>query len=313
MNQPDSSPRGSKDPASAPELFIYLDGSIVPRSHARVSVFDAGFQSGDCVWEGIRAYRGRVFELDAHLRRLFDSAKALDITIHLGPEEIKEAIFSTLRANRLFDNTHIRLILSRGERRTSGMNPRFVHGHPTLVIIAEHKPPIADERGIRLVTSSFRRPPPDCLNPQIHHGNQLNSILAKIEANRAGVDGALLLDRNGFVAESDSANLFAANQEALGTPHPTACLAGITRGLVIRLARSAGIPVEEKDLSVADLYAADEVFLTGTIGEIVPVIEIDGRQIGQGAPGPMTLRVSRLYRTLTQTEGAPIDQTISAP
>lgn len=312
MNEPQS--HGAKkqtDLASTEELLIHINGQLVPRSQARVSVFDASFQSGDCVWEGIRAYRGRVFQFEAHIRRLFDSAKSLDIQIGRSPEEIKEAVLSTLRANRLFDDTHIRLVVSRGERQTSGMNPRFVHGNSTLVIIAERKPPIFDKSGVRLVSSSIRRPPPDCLNPQIHHGNQLNGILAKIEANRAGVDGAVMMDRNGFVAESDSANLFAVRNRSLATPRPTACLAGITRGLVIRLAREAGIQVEERDLSVADLYAADEIFLTGTIAEVVPVIEVDGRKIGAGVPGPLTLRVSKLYTALTETEteSVPIGET----
>lgn len=294
------------------DLLVYVNGQLVPRAEARVSVFDASFQSGDNVWEGIRAYDGRVFELKAHVARLYDSARALDIQIPLQPPEIEQAVFETLRANELFDQTHIRLIVTRGERRTSGMNPQFVNGHPSLVIIAERKPPIFDKNGVRLVTSSFRRPMPDSLNPQIHHGNQLNSILAKIEANRAGVDGAVMLDHRGSVAETDSANLFLVKGGELETPWPIACLPGITRALAIREARANGIRTTERDLSVVDFYTADEAFLTGTIAEIVPVIEIDGRVIGSGATGPVTLRISKLYRKLTETEGEPIPGAVPA-
>ncbi len=205
------------------------------------------------------------------------------------------------------------LIVTRGVRRTSGMNPRFVDGRPTLVIIAERKPPIFNKQGIRLVTSSVRRPTPDSLNPQIHHGNQLNSILAKIEANRAGADGAVMLDHYGFVAEADSANLFLVKAGEISTPLPTACLHGITRATVIREARSAGLPMVERNVSLTDLHAADEVFLTGTIAEIVPVIEVDGRRIGTGVPGPITLRVSDLYRRLTETQGVVIPAAVSTP
>lgn len=294
------------------DLLIYVNGRLLPRSEARVSVFDASFQSGDNVWEGIRAYGGRVFELQAHLDRLYDSAKALEIPAPWAAAELEAAIFATLRANHLHDETHIRLIVTRGERRTSGINPKFVEGPPTLVIIAERKPPLFDKQGVRLVTSSLRRPTPDSLNPLIHHGNQLNSILAKLEANRAGVEAALLLDLHGFVAEADSANLFLVNDGEISTPFATACLPGITRGLVIREARSDGLTVVERNLSLAELYAAEEAFLTGTLVEIVPVIEVDGRRIGAGKPGPLTLRVSNLYRRLTENQGVAIPDAVAA-
>lgn len=291
---------------SSSDLLVYINGQLLPRPEARISVFDASFQSGDNVWEGIRVYRGRVFELDTHIARLYDSAKAVDIRVHLTPEQIKEAIFATLRANRLFDETHIRLILTRGERRTAGMNPAFVTGPPSLVILAEKKPPIFNKAGIRLVASSVRRPLPDVLNPQIHHGNQLNSILAKLEANHAGVDGGVMLDHHGFVAETDSANIFVVKDGEIATPLPTACLHGITRGLVMREAAAAGIPMKERQVSLADLYAADELFVTGTIVEIVPVVELNGRAIGLGSAGCVTLRVADLYRKLTETTGTVI-------
>ncbi len=289
------------------ELLVYVNGQLVPRSEAHVSVFDAGFQSGDGIWEGLRIYHGRVFELDAHMNRLYDSAKALSMEVPLSRPELDDALCETLRANELYHDAHVRLMVSRGERRTSGMDPTFVEGRPgTVVIIAEHKPPIFDKNGVRLVASSVRRPSPDTLDPRIHHANQLNSILAKLEANRAQVDGAIMLDRNDFVAESDAANLFIAKEDELATPNATACLHGITRGLVIQEARSAGIPILERDVSLLEVHTADEVFLTGTIGEIVPVIEVDGRTIGAGAPGPMTLRLADRYRTLTDQTGVPI-------
>lgn len=291
---------------SDPGLLIYVNGRLLPRAEAMVSVFDAGFQSGDGVWETFRIYGGRVFQLAAHINRLFDSAKAVDLDLGMSPEEIREALFATLRANGLHDNAHVRLMVTRGERRTSGMDPRLALGKPTFVLIAEHKPPIFDKAGLRLVTASTRRPSPDALDPKIHHSNQLNSILAKIESNRAGADDALMLDQQGFVAESCTANIFIVKHDQISTPFANACLHGITRGLVLRLARDAGIPIVERDISLLEVHTADEVFLTGTIGEIVPVIQVDGRTIGTGEPGPVTERVSELHRALTLREGTPI-------
>lgn len=290
------------------ELQVYVDGALVNRAEARVSVFDAGFQSGDGVWEGIRVYGGRVFELDAHVDRLFDSARALSIDLHFTSDEIKRALFATLHANDLYDDAHIRLMVTRGVRRTSGMNPQFVESRPTVVIIAEHKPPIFSKEGITLVASSVRRPSPDTLDPKIHHANQLNSILAKLEANRAGADGAVMLDLRGFVAETDSMNLFMVKGGELATPFPTACLHGITRGLVIRLAQANAMPVVQRDISLLEIHTADEVFATGTIAEIVPVIEVDGRTIGSGKPGTVTGRVAALYTDLTRRTGVPIPE-----
>lgn len=293
------------------DLQVYVNGALVARADARVSVFDAGFQSGDGVWEGIRVYGGRVFELDAHIERLFDSAKALGIDLHMTRDEIKDALFATLRANDLYDNAHVRLMVTRGIRRTSGINPQFVETRPTVVIIAEHKPPIFNREGITLVASSVRRPSPDTLDPKIHHANQLNSILAKMESNRIGADGAVMLDLRGFVAETDSMNLFIVKAAQLVTPLINACLHGITRGLVIQLARANGVAVLERDVSLLEVHTADEVFCTGTIAEIVPVIEVDGRTIGDGTPGPITRRVTALYADLTGRTGVPIPELAS--
>lgn len=283
------------------ELLVYLNGHIVPRSEACVSVFDAGFQSGDGVWEGLRVYHGVVFQLDTHLARLYASAKALAIQIPLSAGELASAIHETLRANKFDDGIHIRLMITRGVRRTSGMDPHNSReSAPTIAIVAERKPVPVHETGIRLQTVHTRRPSPDVLDAGIHHANQLNSILAKIEANAAGVDGGLMLDKDGFVAETDSANIFMAKAGRLATPRPVFCLHGITRGLVLGEARTAGIAAAERDVTLFDLYSADEVFTTGTLGELIPVAEIDRRQIGDGRPGAITKQLHERYRHLTQ-------------
>ncbi len=283
------------------ELRIYVDGKVLPRSDARVSVFDASFQSGDAVWEGLRLYDGVVFRLDEHLDRLWRSAKALEIAIPLSRSALSDAVYATLQANGFRDGAHIRLMVTRGERRTSGMNPQNVGGRATVVIIPELKPVPETPPGIRLRTVGIRRPEPDVLDPGIHSANQLNSILAKLEANRAGVDGALMLDRAGFVAETDSSNIFIVRDGVIATPWSTACLHGITRRATIELARANGRDVWERDVSLFDVYSADEVFTTGTVQELMPVVEIDGRVIGPGTLGPVTAELLSAYRELVRS------------
>jgi len=239
------------------ELLVYVDGNIVPRARARVSVFDASFQSGDAVWEGLRLYHGVIFKLDEHVDRLYRSAKAVEITIPMDRAALGDAVYATLRANGFRDGVHIRLMVSRGERRTSGMNPQNVDGAATVVIIADVKPVPEVPQGIRLRTVGIRRPEPDVLDPGIHSANQLNSILAKLEANRAGVDGALMLDRRGFIAETDSSNIFLVRDGGLATPWSTACLHGITRRVTLELARAGGRQAREGDFSLFDFYSAD--------------------------------------------------------
>lgn len=282
--------------AERDELMISINGTILPRPEARVSVFDASFQSGDAVWEGLRLYHGVIFRLDEHLDRLYRSAKALEIAIPIDAASLADQVYATLRANEYRDGVHVRLMVSRGERRTSGMNPQNVDGPATVVIIAERKPVPEAPVEIRLRTAAIRRPEPDVLDPGIHSANQLNSILAKLEANRAGVDGALMLDRHGFVAETDTSNIFLVRGGALATPRSTACLHGITRRVVLELARASGRHAQETDVSLMDLYAADEVFTTGTVQEVVPVGEIDGRVIGPGTIGPVTAELVAAYR-----------------
>lgn len=276
---------------------VYVAGKIVPAEDGHISVFDAGFQSGDAIWEGLRVYNGRVFRLQQHLERLAASARALRIPLPLSLEDIAHAIADTLAANDLHEDTHIRLMVTRGTRRTSGMDPRNAPSEGTLVIVPESKPVPVEPAPQRLRTASMRRPGPHVLDPSIHHANQLNSILARLEIlDEPDIDATLMLDTDGYVAEADSTNIFCLTNGVLRTPLPTACLHGITRELVLELAESAGYEVQERQLTLSDFYSADEVFVTGTVCELVPVVTIDNRQIGDGQPGPHWRRLLELYR-----------------
>jgi branched-chain amino acid aminotransferase len=287
---------------SRQSLKVYARGAIVERDQARVSVFDASFQSGDQVWEGLRVYNGAVFRLDAHLERLEHSAKVLRIGLPLDREGIAAAVRVTLAANDFFDGVHIRLMVSRGERTTSGMDPGTAPPAGDLYIVAEMKPVAERPSAHRLRTSTIRRPPPDVLDPSIHHANQLNSILARMQVMGSGVDAALMLDVHGFVAETDTANIFCVHGRHVWTPLPVACLHGITRAIAIDEARRLGFDVEERALSLADLYSADEVFTTGTAQELVSVVAIDDRVIGTGRPGPMWEQLLLAYRAIIASE-----------
>ncbi|HET6541638.1 MAG TPA: aminotransferase class IV, partial [Chryseolinea sp.] len=261
-------------------IFVHVGGKLLPRDQARVSVFDSSVQGGDAVWEGLRVYRNGIFCLDYHLDRLEASAHALAFVNVPTKEEIKKAIFETLEANGMRDDTHIRLTLTRGEKVTSGMDPRLNTNGPCLIVLAEWKPLVYDNtRGIRVITSSQRRNNPQFLDSKIHHNNLLNNILAKIQANVAGADAAVMLDYQGFVSELNDTNLFMTKDGIVSTPHAHSCLHGITRGLVIDICQTNNIPVEERNLSLTEFYNADEVFATGTMGELTPVNEIDGRKI----------------------------------
>ncbi|MCL4105603.1 UNVERIFIED_CONTAM: hypothetical protein GTU68_057478 [Idotea baltica] len=269
------------------DIQIWVGDRLWPRAEAKVSVFDSVVQGGDGVWEGIRVYAEGIFSLDRHLQRMEDSAHTLGFKGVPSRESIKEAIFATLKANGMDKDVHIRLTLSRGGKTTSGMDPRLNQFGCCLIVVAEWKPPVYDKTGISLVTSAIRRNSPVFLDSKIHHNNLLNNILAKMEANFAGVDDALMLDANGFVAETNATNVFFFRHGALYTPHPDACLPGITRGIVLELAREAGMEVVERNLSVSEFYNADEVFVTGTMGELAKVTAIDGRSISNrsGARG----------------------------
>ncbi|MDX1479610.1 MAG: aminotransferase class IV [Saprospiraceae bacterium] len=262
------------------DIQVYVGDRLVHRDAARVSVFDSSVQGGDAVWEGLRVYDGHIFCLDRHLDRLFDSAHAMHFANVPSRETVRQAIFTTLEANGMRDQTHIRLTLTRGEKITSGMDPRLNQKGCTLIVLAEWKPPVYDNSGgIRIITSSIQRNSPRHLDSKIHHANLINNILAKIQANVAGADAALMLDAYGFAAELNGTNIFMTRRGTIYTPHADACLHGITRGLVIELAADLGLPLVEKNLSLTELYAADEVFCTGTMGELTPIVSIDGRVI----------------------------------
>jgi branched-chain amino acid aminotransferase len=255
------------------------------------------------VWEGLRLYRGRIFRLEQHLDRLVNSAKALAFEGIPSRDSIIAEIRRTLEANRMFDGVHIRLTLTRGVKITSGMDPRLNQSGPTLIVLAEHKAPVYARDGLSLVTSSVRRFPPDCLDPKIHHNNLIQSILAKIEANVAGADDALMLDTRGFVAETNATHVFVVQRGRLRTPRLVACPEGITRQAVLDLCQAHAIACEECDLTQAEVYRADEAFCSGTMGELAAVTRVDGRTIGDGRPGPLTTRLSGLFRDLTASEG----------
>jgi branched-chain amino acid aminotransferase len=285
------------------DVIVNVGGRLTHRNAAAVSPFDSAVQGGDAVWEGLRLYQGRIFRLAEHLARLRRSAKALAFDTVPSDEEITEQVRRTLRANGMTDNVHIRLTLTRGEKVTSGMDPRLNRSGPTLIVLAEHKAPVYDLAGITLITSSVRRPPPDCLDPKIHHNNLLPSILAKIEANAAGADDAVMLDHRGFVAETNATHLFLVTSGRLGTPAALACPEGITRATVLELAAQAGLPCDVRDFSLTDFYNAGEVFVTGTMGGLAPVTAIDGRAIGDGKPGPVTARLMELFADLATRTG----------
>ena len=267
------------DPRNA-DLMIYVKDQLVHRKDAKVSVFDSVVQGGDGVWEGLRVYPQGVFCLDRHLDRLFDSAHAMHFANIPTRESVMQALFDTLKANGMTQDTHVRLTLTRGEKITSGMDPRLNQSGCTLIVLAEWKPPVYDNaQGIRVITSSIQRNSPRHLDSKIHHNNLINNILAKVQANIAGVDAGLMLDAYGFAAELNGTNIFMSRNGVLYTPHADACLHGITRGLVIELAAFLGFKMVEKNLSLTELYTADEVFCSGTMGELTPIVEIDGRLI----------------------------------
>jgi len=288
------------------DLIVNLNGQLIHRDKAGISPFDSAVQGGDAVWEGLRLYRGRIFKLQEHLDRLHRSATALSFAEIPPREKIIEEIKRTLSANKMQDGVHIRLTLTRGVKITSGMDPRLNQSGSTLIILAEHKAPVYTKIGLTLITSKFRRPSPEILDCKIHHANLLNSILAKIEANNAGADDALMLDTRGFVAETNATHLFIVRKGEVATSRVVACPEGITRATVIEICAAAKIRCTETDLSPVDVYGADEIFCTGTMGELAGVIKIDNRIIGDGKVGPMTKRLSDLYAQRTASEGVEV-------
>src|SRR5437870_4549784 len=285
------------------DLIVNINGRLVHRDEAGISPFDSAVQGGDAVWEGLRLYNGRIFKLYEHLDRLHRSAVALSFPEIPSREKIIEEIKRTLAANKMRDGVHIRLTLTRGVKITSGMDPRLNQTGPTLIILAEYKAPVYSKSGLKLITATVRRPPPDVLDARIHHANLLNSILAKIEANNAGADDALMLDTRGFVAETNATHVFIVRKGELATSCVVACPEGITRATVIEICAAEKIPCTETDLTLDDVYSADEMFCTGTMGELAAVTKVDNRVIGDGRVGPITKRLSDLYAQRTAREG----------
>lgn len=290
------------------EILVWLNGDLVPKSQAKISVFDHGFLYGDGVFEGIRAYNGKVFMLDEHIDRLYESAKSIWLTIPMTKEQMKEAILQTLRANKLRD-AYIRVVVSRGEG-DLGLDPRKCL-KPNVIIITdkiELFPSELYERGIEMVTVSVRRNSPQALNPNIKSLNYLNNILAKIEAINSGKPEGLMLTLDGYVAEGTGENIFIAKRGELFTPPAyMGILKGITRQVVINLACKMGYSVYENVLTLHDVYTADECFITGTAAEIVPVVKLDGRTIGEGLPGPITKALIHKFREYVREVGVPIE------
>ena len=288
------------------DLLININGKLLHRDEAGISPFDSIVQGGDGVWEGLRVYDGKIFRLNAHLDRLRSSALALAFAEIPSHETITNEIKRTLEANGMRDNAHIRLTLTRGVKLTSGMDPRLNTAGPTLIVLAEHKEPVYDKTGLSLITSSVRRPSPDVLDPKIHHCNLIQSILAKIEATHAGVDDALMLDQRGFVAETNATHLFIVEGDIVVTSRLVACPEGITRDVVLNLCRQNDIAHEIRDYSLTEVYRADEMFCTGTMGELAPVTQVDGRTIGSGEIGSMTRRLSGLFDQCVAAEAEPV-------
>ena len=289
----------AEDPRNR-DILIYVNGAMKPRSEAVVSVFDSGFVLGDGVWEGLRVSEGHPAFLDQHLDRLYEGAKAIALDIGLDRDALTRAVYATLEANRMRDGVHVRLMVTRGVKRTPYQDPRVTIGPATIVIIPEHKDPLPDtvERGLKLFTVHVRRGYPDVQDPKLNSHSKLNCITACIQAYTAGADEALMLDPHGFVATCNSTHFFIVRKGEVWTSTGMYCLGGITRGNVLAVCRENGIQSFEKSFSLTDVYGADEAFVTGTFAGVVPVHTIDGRMIGDGRRGPVVERLQSLYRAL---------------
>ncbi|MDX5428280.1 MAG: aminotransferase class IV [Bacteroidota bacterium] len=283
-------------------IQIWVGDRLYPRNEAKVSVFDSSVQGGDAVWEGLRVYPKGILHLDRHLDRLYASAHALMFEGVPSREEVLRAIRETLHANGMDQDTHIRLTLTRGEKVTSSMDPRVNEKGCTLIVLAEWKPVVFDnEKGITAITSAIRRNPPQVLDSKIHHNNLLNNIQAKLQAIASGVDSALMLDIDGFAAEFHDVNIFTIRNGILLTPFADACLPGITRNFVLELAEKHGIPAREARISLTDLYTSEGIFATGTMGELTPVTELDGRKIKSITENPVFQHLKSIYLKSIET------------
>jgi branched-chain amino acid aminotransferase len=288
-------------------VLVYLNGDFVPRDEARVSIFDSGFVLGDGIWEGLRLVQGRIISLQAHLDRLYEGARSIALDIGLTREQLTRAVHDTLAKNGMTDGAHIRLMITRGRKRTPNQDPRFVIGGATLVIVAEYKTPKPESkaRGLALFTSTFRTSGPDVFDLRLNSHSRLNLIQALIQAIHAGADEALMLDPRGFVASCNSTNFFVVRRGELWTSTGAYSFKGITQRDVIDAWTAAGGSARECDFTLAQVYAADEAFVTGTLGGVTPVTRVDGRTIGDGRPGPLTVRTAELYRQHVMAQPAP--------
>jgi branched-chain amino acid aminotransferase len=293
------------DPRSAGAL-IYLNGALVPRERAQVSIFDGGFIAGDGVWEGLRLHKGALLFLDQHLDRLFAGAARIGLAVGLDRTALTQAIRHTLDANRMQDGVHLRVMVTRGEKAAANQDPRNALGPPTIAIVAEYKQPAPRlaATGLRLFTASIRCTPADMFDMRLNSHSRLNLILALLQAIEAGADEALMLDPHGFVSSCNATNFFFVRDGVVRTSRGDYCFNGVTRGNVIRLCRDHGLPVEPGDFGLADVHAAQEAFVTGTFGGLTPVRQIDGRTLPAPLPGPVTTRLRALYEALKDREAA---------
>ena len=278
-------------------VLVYINGEFFRREEAKISVFDSGFLVGDGIWEGIRLHDGEFAFLDLHLDRLFEGAKAIDLDVGMTREELAAALRETVRRNDMQTGVHVRLMVTRGDKKTPSQDPRLAVGGPNVVIIAEHKvaDPGVKESGIRLFTSTVRRPPPDTLDQRLNCHSKLHEVIALVQALKAGADEALMLDPTGAVATCNATNFFIVRRSEVWTSTGHYSLNGITRRMVVELCLAEKIPVFERAFSLTDVYGANEAFVTGTFGGITPVIEVDGRKIGAGERGELTARLTELY------------------
>lgn len=284
------------------QILIYINGQLVPRAEAKISVFDSGFLVGDGVWEAVRLHNGVLVFLDEHLDRLFQGARAIGLDLGMSRAEITAALQQVVAANQMHSNVHVRFMFTRGVKNTPSQDPRLAIGGPTVVIIAEHKQadPAGKARGIKLFTSTVRRGSPDYLDPRLNCHSKLHEVIALIQALQAGADEALMLDIHGFVSTCNATNFFIVRRGEVWTSTGQYCMNGITRGKVIQVGRKQGRPVFEKNFSLTDVYDADEAFVTGTFGGLTPVVEVDGRVIGAGTYGPVTRQLSEGYEAEIQ-------------
>ena len=290
------------DPRNA-DVLIYINGELHHRDEAKISIFDSGYLVGDGVWEGLRLHHGVLVFLDLHLDRLWQGAATVGMQIGMSRQELTAAVDKTLAANGMIDGVHVRVMVTRGIKKTPSQDPRLTISGPNLVIIAEHKTadPASRERGVRLFTSSIRRGSPDYLDPRLNCHSKLHEVMALVQALEAGADEALMLDIHGFVATCNATNFFIVHGDEVWTSTGQYCMNGITRGKVLELGEAAGITCRQKNFSLFDVYGADEAFVTGTFGGLTPVTSVDGRPLGDSAMGQMTRRLQSLYEAAIET------------